>query len=353
MTSIESLHIELVSGDALNDKKFSESWNTFVGELEGFCSGLGWVRATSRGLKHVPYGFVAKRGDRWVGVLPLSFIRSVYFGKFLVSLPYVNTAGVISSDEEATSALIDRAVSLADELDVRYLELRHEQSISHPQLNQQRTEKVHMRLALPSSTEELWKSLSPKVRNQVRKGEKQDFEIHWGGLDQFDTFYRVFSRNMRDLGTPVFSQHLFTEILQEYPERAEFCTLTSAGKPVAGSLLIHAPGITQVPSASTLREFNSQNPNMLMYWHLLCRAVERGQATFDFGRSSRESNTFRFKKQWGAQGEPAVWQYYLRKGNISEMRPDNGKYRFLIKAWQRLPVGLTRWIGPPIVRGIP
>ena len=197
------------------------------------------------------------------------------------------------------------------------------------------------------------KALSPKVRNQVRKGEKQNFEIHWGGLDQLDTFYRVFSRNMRDLGTPVFSSHLFAAILEEYPEHAEFCTLTAAGKPVAGSLLIHAPGMTQVPSASTLREFNSKNPNMLMYWQLLCRAIEREQHTFDFGRSSLESNTFRFKKQWGSEGQPAVWQYYVRKGNISEMRPESGKYCLMIKTWQKLPVWLTRWIGPPIVRGIP
>ena len=68
---------------------------------------------------------------------------------------------------------------------------------------------------------------------------------------------------------------------------------------------------------------------MLMYWQLLCRSIERGQKTFDFGRSSQESNTFRFKKQWGAEGQPAVWQYYVRKGDISEMRPESKKYRLL------------------------
>ena len=72
-----------------------------------------------------------------------------------------------------------------------------------------------------------------------------------------------------------------------------------------------------------------------------------------FGRSSQQSNTFRFKKQWGAESQPAVWQYYDRKGGISEMRPESGKYRLMIKTWQRLPVWLTRRIGPPIVRGIP
>jgi hypothetical protein len=92
---------------------------------------------------------------------------------------------------------------------------------------------------------------------------------------------------------------------------------------------------------------------MLMYWELLRRAIERGQTTFDFGRSSVDGNTYRFKKQWGACPEPAVWQYYLRSGNVGDMRPDNRRYATFIKLWQRLPVGLSRLIGPAIVRGIP
>ncbi len=353
MTSATTFQIELITGEALKHQDFLASWADFTAGAAGFCSSPGWLLATAEGLKHEAYVFVARRDDRWVGVLPLSFIRSALFGRFLVSLPYVNTAGVVAVDDEVAVGLIDRAVELADSLDVRYLELRHEQPVEHPSLNQQRTDKVHMLLPLPETTDALWKALSPKVRNQIRKGQKQDFEIQWGGSDVLANFYTVFSRNMRDLGTPVFSRHLFSAILNAYPEGAEFCTVTSSGKPAAGSLLIHGPGSTQVPSASALREFNRQNVNMLMYWHLLCRAIERGQNIFDFGRSSQQSNTFRFKKQWGAEGQPAVWQYYVRKGSISEMRPESKKYRLLIKTWQRLPVSLTQWIGPPIVRGIP
>ena len=74
---------------------------------------------------------------------------------------------------------------------------------------------------------------------------------------------------------------------------------------------------------------------------------------FDFGRSSPDSGTFRFKRQWGAEPEPAAWQYYLRKGTIRDMRPDNARFQPLIAAWRRLPVRLTRLLGPPIVRGVP
>jgi hypothetical protein len=92
---------------------------------------------------------------------------------------------------------------------------------------------------------------------------------------------------------------------------------------------------------------------MLLYWELLKRSIERGQQVFDFGRSSRDSGTYRFKKQWGARPSQAEWQYYLRAGKVTDMRTDNPRYQRLIRIWQRLPVRLTRLLGPAIVRGIP
>jgi FemAB-related protein (PEP-CTERM system-associated) len=259
----------------------------------------------------------------------------------------------VASDDAAAAALVDRAVGLADELDVRYLELRHETALIHPALTHQMTSKVHMRLALPSSADGLWDQFKAKVRNKVRKGLKQDFTVHWGGLDVLDEFYAVFSSNMRDLGTPVFGRRLFEAILTDLDGAAELCIVRSDTQAIAAALLVHGDGVTENPSASSLREYGSKNANDLMYWHLMERAIERGQRVFDFGRSTRDGSTFVFKKKWGAQPEPAVWQYYLRKGSAGDMRPEGGKYDRMIAVWRRLPLWLTRLIGPSIVRGIP
>ena len=312
-----------------------------------------WLRILELGLGHVPYCLEAKEGNECLGLLPLAFIRSILFGRFLVSLPYLNVGGVMASDPQVTSALIDRAVSLADELDVRYLELRHEAEITHPALSECFSNKVNMQLTLPGDPDELWARLKPKVRNQIRKGQQQQFEVLWGSLELLDDFHAVFSRNMRDLGTPSYGKELFRRIIEQFQGDAEFCSLRRAGRPVAAALLIHGHGISEVPSASSLREFNATNANMLMYWQLLRRASDRGQQVFDFGRSSVDSSTYRFKKQWGAQPKPTAWQYYVRKGRSSDIRPDNKKFDLMIRIWRRLPVTLTRIIGPPIVRGIP
>jgi hypothetical protein len=118
-------------------------------------------------------------------------------------------------------------------------------------------------------------------------------------------------------------------------------------------LLLHGRGVTEVPSACALHSYNPSCVNMVMYYHLLERAVQRRQTAFDFGRSTRDGGTFQFKKQWGAKPIEAVWQYYVRQGAVNAMRPDNPNYGRLIRIWRKLPVSVTRLIGPPIVRGIP
>ncbi len=313
-----------------------------------------WPLVFREALRHDAYALEARTADGDVcGFLPLAHVSSVLFGRFLVSLPYLNSNGVIADSPDVRTAMIDRAVELADELNVRHLELRHETPIDHPALDGSLTSKVQMRMSLPSCVDRLWKGYDAKVRNQVRKGEKHDLTIAWGGHDLLDAFHAVLGHNMRDLGTPSHGPGFFAAILDAFPGRAEICLVRAGATPIAAAMLFHGPGVTEVPTASSLREFNSTNANMLMYRHLIDRAVERGQAVFDFGRSTIDGPTFKFKKQWGATPSPAHWQYGLRGGAVGEVRPDNPRYRRAIQLWQRLPVRVTRWLGPEIVRGIP
>lgn len=312
-----------------------------------------WLAILREGLGHTPYCLEARHGDKSVGFLPLCYLHTRLFGKFLVGLPYLNVGGVLADDERVAALLIDRAVCLADELDVRYLELRHERRWTHPALGVESTQKVHMRLDLPAAEEALWRSFKPKVRNQIRKAEENGLTVHWGGRDLLDEFYHVFAVNMRDLGTPVFSRRLFAAILQHLESDAELCVVRSGDQPCAAGLLLHGDGVAETPSASSLRRLNHLNANMLLYWSFLRRSITRGQRTFDFGRTSIDSNTYRFKAQWGATPYPAVWQYYVRHGSVGDLRPTNPKLQRRIAVWKRLPVWVTRLAGPPIVRGIP
>jgi serine/alanine adding enzyme len=346
------LLVRLLCGQALVERMPSLTQFAMQGQA-ALSRHPGWLYAFRDGMGHVPYAIEATIAGHVVGFVPLCFVRSSLFGRFLVSLPYLNTAGIIAGNQRIANVLIDRAVELAHELDVRYLELRHETIQEHEQLNGVHGRKVHMRLDLPDFPGPLWESLHSKVRNQVRKGEKTGLKVIWGTEESIDPFYHVFSINMRDLGTPVYGKRFFRSVIEIFPKEAEFCVIYLEDQPIAGGLLVHGNGISEILSASSLREFNTTNANMLMYWNLLQRSIERGSAIFDFGRSTIDSSTFKFKKQWGSKPHPANWQYHLLSGQTSEMRPDNPKYERLIRMWQRLPVPVTRWIGPHIVRGIP
>jgi len=312
-----------------------------------------WLAVLEQGLQHEPYVLEAVEDGELRGILPLALVKSRLFGRFLVSLPYLNYGGIVSDCEETAEHLVDRSIELAARLDTRTLELRQEYELDHPGFITWKGKKVHMRLDLPGTIAELWKQVGSKVRNQIRKGEKAELKVVWDGEKLLDEFYAVFSRNMRDLGTPVYGRRLFRAALEQFPERAEICVIRSGKKPIAAALLTHGWGVTEVPSASSLREYNSTCANMLMYWNLLLRAIERGQQSFDFGRSSPDSPTYKFKEQWGARPAPAVWHYHMRAGHISDMRPDNPRNQRMIRIWKRLPVPLTRVIGPPVMRGIP
>lgn len=350
----QTVGIRVYSGDEL--RALHDEWGQFVAAAgwRGCHCLPEWTTILGEAFHQKPFVIFAMRENQIVGVLPLLFIKSKLFGRFLVSLPYVlNWAGVIADDDEAARGLLDRAVTLADELDVRYLELRHEKEFQHPALSLSMNKKAQMRMQLADSDEAAWKKLRSVVRTQVRKAEAQGLTVQWGGPELLRDFYRVFSENMRDLGTPVYTRKLFELILANLPGGAELCVVRLGKRPIASALVIHHDLLTEVPTASSLRKYRDTAANSLMYWRLIQRAIERGQQVFDFGRSTPGGGTYVFKKKWGAKPQPAIWQYYVRQGSASDMRPDNGKYDRAVKVWQRLPLWCSRLIGPSIVRGIP
>ena len=91
-----------------------------------------------------------------------------------------------------------------------------------------------------------------------------------------------------------------------------------------------------------------------MYWEVLKFAIDLGIDVFDFGRSSIDSGTFRFKRQWGAQPKQLYWHYWLNKNvQLPSLNPSNPKYALMINLWKKMPVILTKYIGPPIVKNLP
>jgi FemAB-related protein (PEP-CTERM system-associated) len=311
-----------------------------------------WRRVFESAFGHETLYLAAREEGRIVGVLPLVIFRSRLFGRCAVSLPFVNYGGVCAEDDEVAACLVRKAASLAAHAGLSHVELRH-QTRQCPDLPS-RDHKVGMYLPLERDAAEAWNRLDKKVRNQVRKAEKSGLTARWGGRELLDSFYAVFARNMRDLGTPVYSPRFFSEVLAAFPESARVCLVDHGETTVAGAIALRHRDVLEVPWASSLRDYRSMCPNNLMYWRIIEDAIEHRVATLDFGRSTPNEGTFHFKQQWGAEPKPLHWEYALNgAAALPNVSPANPRYRAAIAVWTRLPLILTNWIGPHIVRSIP
>ncbi len=329
------------------------AWNAYV---EAHPEACGYHLWRWRGIFTEVFGHeadyaAAQRDGRIVGVLPLVRFASPLFGRFVVSLPFVNYGGVVADDDDAAEALVAYAGAYTRRCGASHLELRHDRR-RFPALAP-KEHKVAMTLALPGDADTLWTALDRKVRNQVRKAEKSALTTEVGGRELAADFYHVFCRNMRDLGTPVYTPRLFEAVLDRFPDRARVIVVRHEGAAVAAGLTWRFRGRTEVPWASSLREFNAMSPNNLLYWTILKQAIADGSTVMDFGRSTPNEGTFHFKKQWGAEPTPLCWEYDIAAGALPDQSPKNPKFQLAIRAWQRLPLAVANTLGPHIVRSIP
>ena len=310
-----------------------------------------WRDVIYRSFKHQAYYYLAHDTEMKIkGILPLIRLKSRLFGDFMVSMPYFNYGGPIADHPAIEDQLIQHANTQALKLGLNHIEYRDD--ITRPD-TPERTDKVNMILTLPPEKETLWQSFTPKLRSQIKRPQRENTQVAHGGLELLDEFYTVFARNMRDLGTPVYGKSFFRNILQGFPDQSSVMIVRLDGKPVAGAFLIGYKHTLEIPWASTIRSVNHLSVNMLMYWEVLSFAILKNYSYFDFGRSSIDSGTYKFKAQWGAQPKQLYWHYWLNTGEMPSLNPSNPKYELMINIWKKLPIWLTRWIGPTIVKNLP
>ncbi|HKV49942.1 MAG TPA: FemAB family XrtA/PEP-CTERM system-associated protein [Gemmatimonadaceae bacterium] len=344
--SAATIRVAPFAGEAIEWDRFMESapgWTHF--------HRFGWRRVIEKVFGHECI-YLAARDDQGtlVGVLPLVRVRSVLFGHFLVSMPFLNYGGPLGS-AAAVQALAEAAVTLAHDSGVGVLELRSRYALPLSMPASHR--KITLVLDMPADDRALWRALDAKVRSQIRRPQKDGITVRFGA-DQVAPFFSVFSQHMRDLGTPTQSRALFEAIAQEFGESCWFGCAYLRDIPVAAGCAFTWGGEVEMTWASSLVAYKKSAPNMLLYWNFMERAIHEGITTFNFGRCSPDSGTHRFKKQWGARDEPLWWYGLAGRGeNAHTPSPNDSRYAWGPAIWRRLPTTLATAIGPRIVRYIP
>jgi serine/alanine adding enzyme len=330
----------------------SAEWDAFARAQHGFTHYhlYGWRAVVERVFGHECLYFAARDDSgSLVGVLPLVRVKSLVFGHYLVSMPFLNYGGPLGS-ADATRALVDEVVELAREDGAKLLELRSR--IPLPIDLPVSDRKITVVLDLPETPEALMRSFESKLRSQVRRPTKEGVTIRMG-LDQVDPFFEVFAYHMRDLGTPTQSRALFRAIADVFPDDAWFSCAYLGGRPVAGGCGFRYGNEFEMTWASSLRAYSKASPNMLLYWACMERAIAEGLRVFNFGRCSPGAGTHRFKTQWGGRDEPLWWYDFATRGPATTPSPNDGAYSWGPRLWRHLPAPVATAIGPRIVRYIP
>lgn len=334
----------------------SEDWDAFVaGHPQTSVYFLsGWTLLAQEVFGHGAWFVEARdRGGRLLGVLPVIHQKTL-LGNFATSLGFFNYGGALCDSDATALEMMECARAYAERSGCAYIEFRDTKPRGGAW--RVRTDKITMILPLPNDVATLGKQLGAKLRSQIKRTDREQAAVRTGGLELLKDFYEVFCHNMRDLGTPVYPRKFFAAILEKFSQHCVLVVIDRMGKPAAAGFVVIANNFAEIPWAACREDAKPMGFNMKLYWEVLSLVVDRGCTQFDFGRSTVDSGTYKFKKQWGAQPQQLHWHRWDRHLCLQdEERPaSSGKFmQYATSVWKRLPLGVANTLGPLVSPSLP
>jgi serine/alanine adding enzyme len=306
-----------------------------------------WQAVIRNAYGHEPLYVTAEDREGRHGVLPAFIVRRPFLGTVVTSMPFLDGGGPRSGSPALDEVLVAQLMEEARRVGADVVELRCAQRLGIAA--QPSEHKVNLTLALPADEGRLWPQLDSRVRNQIRKAERSGLTVEFGGAEKLEEFYAIFAVRMGELGSPVHARRFFTAMLDAFGTRARVALVRKDKVAIGGLIALAFEDTLTVPWASCLSPYLGLCPNMLLYWETIRAGCVQGFRRFDFGRSTRGSGTYRFKRQWGAAEEPLFWYTIPTGGSRRRPVPEAARgAAFLTGSWRRLPLGVTRQLGPHI-----
>ena len=308
-----------------------------------------WADVMTNAYGHKPHFITVAEGDRLCGILPLVELKSRLFGHSLISNAFCVGGGPLASDGESRSALLQAAERLGRSLSVGYIELRDTAAADGWAAKDDLYAGFEREIVADEAQNLL--QIPRKQRAVVRKAIEGDFRVTTD--KNLDTFFALFSRTVRDHGTPVFSKKYFREVLSAFPDNADILTIWQGDQPLSSVLSYYFRDRVYPYYTGSNPEARVAGTNDLMYWKLMRHAVARGCKVFDFGRSKVGTGPYSFKKNWGFEPRPIAHQFLLiGRDTLPNLNPTNPRYAQAIEIWRRLPLPVANFISPFISRNL-
>lgn len=329
-----------------NDEK---KWDEFVMENNDttFYHQMGWNKVVEETYGHKSFYLFAENDEgNVVGILPMFLIKDIFFGKRFVSMPFAPYGGVCGEDENIRNALTSEAMNLTRSIGADYCEFKNYQNASaHENINCISNYSTFL-LDLSVGVEYIWNNMNRKVRNMIRKGEKNNLIFEVNAIrDTNSEFYKIYLRNMKKLGTPVHHPMFFKNIARIFADDVLISEVLLNGQIISSLFLLQFKNTLISGWGASLPEFLEYAPNDFLYWNSIKYACENDISYFDFGRSLIYSGNYKFKKRWGPTEVPLTYCYYP---STKIPPPPQNKYGQFAKVWSKLPFKVAAVIGPRV-----
>ncbi len=352
---------ELPDRMTIQEIRAPDEWDRFVlgHSRAGYTHLFNWSRVIRETYGHRPVFLAAVRtkpsGGREIqAVLPLFRFKTWAAERRWVSIPFFDSAGILARDGDSRLFVFEKGLKPLAGRRVSGVVLRQPDCLDVPDMTIERqmpdlfSGKVGLSLGLNGSEQDVFSRFKSKLKNQIRKSEKSGLEWKIGKKELIDPFYTVFSRNMRDLGSPVHARQWFDSIFTHFYHQAFVCVVFHRAEPVAAGFLFRFRKTLSNPWASSIREFRPLNANLFLYRQMIRFACRTGADTFDMGRSSRNASTYRFKKQFSPQEHPLFWYSWTFSGKFRLSQ----KETLSIQPWKKMPLALANLAGPMLRKRI-
>lgn len=303
---------------------------------------------------------------RLLAILPMVYTKGLSFGpqhitgRRLSSLPRTPLAGPLSIDSQATAALLQAAVDLAQCQSGVQVQVKTQSAEFDGMLRELACVPWRLSYVLDISGDPDRPRCSSsaqrhRVKNAVNKATKLGLYVRVAEReDELRAWYELYLDTMRRNTVPPRPYRLFLALWNLLRPAGLMQLLLAErqehGVPrmVAGSIIFTYAQTASYVFTGSKKEDLLLHPNDLIQWHAIHDAAQKGLHWYDFGEVSEDHQQLTlFKSKWGAEPVQMYRYYYPGPRAVgAPARSEQGHLKMLASAgWRHLPLPVTARLG--------
>jgi hypothetical protein len=316
----------------------AQEWDEFVKNNKDTWvdSQSHWLSYFEKKFKYKNYSFMLYNSKKLIGVFPLFLAKSLLFGKRLISGPVLDRGGFFGEVDDYS--LINKHLNeLGKKLEVKYIEVRAPPKEMPNFVKGQ--EYVDFCLDLNIGVDDLWKGMNKKLRNGIRRAQK---DIKVEKVSDLKKFYNLYSRTMSELGSPPIGIDFFEEAKKD----GTFVLLAKYKEKIIGVVIVFLfRNEAKYESAGYIPKYRNLQANSLLVFEAIKECKKQGFSKFIFGRTIKDSSVHTFKKRWNVPEIPLTYYYKMFKGEVPKDLRGSLLAKISKKIWNLMPLFISKKIG--------